>query len=97
MKSNKLQKQYQSICNQYIEEFCEKQEVSFEGWVADQVGGIAVCSFDFYFSFQDIVLDINSDQPKGAIIDWYHQNIENPEKSINYYSYSKGLRISDLM
>jgi hypothetical protein len=45
-----------------------------------------------FFNFQDIVWDINSKQPKGLIVDWYYESIENPKKSMNYYSYTKGLR-----
>ena len=69
--------------------------MDFIGWVADIVGGIASCN-DFYFNFQDIVWDINSKQPKGAIVDWYYDNLDIPKKSINYYSYTKGLRVSEL-
>lgn len=95
IKLNELKKQYEFVCNEYVTKFCNKQELIFEGWVGDTIGGIACCN-DFYFNFEDIVLDINSKQPKGAIIDWYYSNLEEAEKSINYYSYTKGLRISDL-
>jgi hypothetical protein len=90
-----LKKQYELVCNEYIKRFCEKQEMDFEGWVGDQVGGIACCN-EFFFNFQDIVLDINLEQPKEMIIDWYYENLETPEKSINYYSYTRGLRIYDV-
>lgn len=93
MNQNTLQERYESICSEYIQEFCKKQEMDFEGWVGNTIGGIAVCN-DFFFSYQDIVLDINSNQPKGLIVDWYYQNLETPEKSINYYSYTKGLRLA---
>jgi hypothetical protein len=90
-KLDTLKRQYEFACNEYAKRFCNKQEMNFEGWVRDVVGGIAYCN-DFLFNFQDIVWDINSKQPKGAIIDWYYSNLEHPEKSINYYSYTKGLR-----
>ncbi len=94
-KLNELKKQYEFVCNEYVTKFCNKQEMDFEGWVGDTIGGIAYCN-DFYFNFQDIVWDINSKQPKGVIIDWYYENLEIPEKSINYFSYTKGLRVSEL-
>jgi hypothetical protein len=90
-----LKKQYESICNKYILTFCEKQDFIFEGWVADIVGGVACCN-DFFFSFDDIVLDVNTEQKPGDIIDWYYGNLEIDGVHINYYSYIKGLRISDL-
>ncbi len=95
MSLKKLQKDYYNICNEYIDAFIKKQSMSFNGWVGDTVGGIAYCN-DFYFNFQDIVWDINSKQPKGAIVDWYYENLDIPEKSINYFSYTKGLRVSEL-
>lgn len=91
----RLQNKYESVCNEYIDAFIKKQSMSFEGWVGDTIGGIALCN-DFYFNFQDIVWDINSKQPKGSITDWYYQNLDAPEKSINYYSYTKGLRVSEI-
>lgn len=88
-----LETSYKSVCSKYISSFCEKQEMEFYGWVGDIVGGVALCS-DFFFNFQDIVWDVNSEQLKGLIIDWYYECLEIPEKSINYYSYTKGLRAS---
>ena len=93
MSLKKLQKDYYNICNEYIDAFIKKQSMSFNGWVGNTIGGIAYCN-DFYFNFQDIVWDINSKQPKGAIVDWYYENLEVAEKSINYYSYTKELRVS---
>ena len=90
-----LKETYEFACNKYLKDFCNKQEMTNEGWVNDDVGGVAICS-DFYFNLRDIVWDINSNQPRGKIIDWYHQNLETPEKSINYYSFTKGLRIADI-
>ena len=83
-----LKKQYEFVCNEYVIIFCDKQEIDFDGWVGDTIGGIACCN-DFYFNFQDIVWDVNSNQPKGTIIDWYSQNLYSPENSKNYYSYTK--------
>ena len=82
------------IWNDYVQKFCNKQELTNEGWVNDDIGGIAICS-ELYFNFRDIVWDINSEQPKGQIIDWYYENLHNV-KAIDYYSYTKGLRIADI-
>lgn len=90
-----LKKRYENICNEYVLKFCEKQDMNFEGWVGDFIGGIAMCS-DFYFDFSDIVLDINTKQSKHTIIEWHDQNVENENKIINYYSFTKGLRIKDI-
>jgi len=93
-----LKLKYENICNEYIAQFCKKQLFDYEdaSWVGDVVGGIVQVS-DFYFNFSDIVWDVNSNQDPNVIIDWYNDSIENlKEKSINYYSYTKGLRYKDL-
>jgi len=95
MEIEELNKVYESTCNRYVQIFCEKQDMSFEGWVGNQIGGVVCCS-DMYFNIDDIVTDVNLKQPKGQIVDWYYDNIGNPKKSINYFSYTKGLRIADI-
>jgi hypothetical protein len=94
-KIEKLKKDYEKVCNQYMKLFCEKQDLGFDGFVGDEVGGVACCN-DFFFNFQDIVWDVNAKIPKGVIIEWYDAQLENPEKAINYYSYTKGLRHQDI-
>ncbi len=92
MKRSQLKKQYEKSCVAYIEKFCDKQGMVFNGWIGDQVGGVAYCN-DFFFNFLDIVWDINSGQKKGLIVDWYYNGMT---EGINYFNYTKGLRISDL-
>lgn len=84
----KLKNDYEKACNNYVKSFCEKQDMEFYGWVDNKVGEIALCN-DFYFNLFDIVWDINSNQPKYRIIDWYYEVMEYPEKSINYYNWTK--------
>lgn len=91
IKIEKLKRDYEKACNQYMKLFCEKQDLYFDGFVNDDIGGIALCS-DFFFNFQDIVWDVNAKIPKGVIIEWYDAQLENHERAINYYSYTKGLR-----
>ncbi len=88
----KLSKRYENVVSEYIELFCKKHELDFECWVGGNIGGIACFGDVFYFSFQVIVWDINTNQKKGLIIQWLYESIDNYEKSINYYSYTKGLR-----
>lgn len=91
---NKLLKlRYENACNEYVDVFCKKQEMTNEGWVNDDVGEIICCS-SYFFNLRDIRHDIDTNQPKGQIIDWYYECLDYPMESINYYSYSKGLRIN---
>lgn len=46
--------------------------------------------------YVDIFHDVDSEQPKGFITDWYYDNLEFKDKAINYYSYTKGLRVKDI-
>lgn len=79
----------------YIDLFCQKQEVYADGWIGEIKGGIN-CFADAYLSFDDIRTDLELNAPKGMIFEWFWDNVENDSKAINYYSYVKGLRISDI-
>ena len=53
---------------------------------------VLLCS-DFNFTMHEIKLDIDTKQQVGTII-WYDDNMI--DNHISYYSYIKGLRISEL-
>ena len=92
-----LKKRYESICQDYIDVFCEKQEIQFDGWLGDIVGGTAWFMGQYFLNFNDIAYDVNSNQPAGLILKWQDDFIDSGvETAINYWSYSKGLRYSDL-
>jgi len=96
-KSEKLKKTYFSVCNKYLKAFCEKQDFEFDenAWVNEDIGGVAMIN-DMFLNFSDIVWDVNSEQPKGMITEWYYMCLENAINSINYFSYTHGIRIKDL-
>lgn len=48
---SEFKKQYESICNEYINIFAKKQNLDFDGWISDDVGGIALFSCQYSFSF----------------------------------------------
>lgn len=87
---------YEHICNDYVQTFAKKQELDFDGWVGNDIGGLALFSCaELHFNLSDIVFDINTNQPKGKIIDWYYGYLEN-EKKMNYKSYCNGLKFEKL-
>ena len=95
-----LKAYYEKACNEYIKAFCKKQEIEFDYWISDEVGGIASFIDQYYFDIQTIRYDIDTDQPKGLILQWQNDCVDNamskfeqnklPE--INYIAYSKGVR-----
>lgn len=95
---DKLKQNFEKSCADYIEYFSKKQEIEFEFWVADEMGGIAVfCGAEYFFSLTDIILDINSQQPKGFILNWQNESVDyslrhDDKLYINYNSYIKGAR-----
>jgi hypothetical protein len=40
-----LKADYEAICMEYIERFCKRQEMDFEGWVGNDVGGFFILLF----------------------------------------------------
>ncbi len=99
--NEELQTQYENVCNEYIRRFCEKQEIDFDGWVGDEVGGIASFIHQYFFNMSDIILDITTNQPVGFILDWQSDGVDynlfkDNTEHINYNSYIMGLRYSDL-
>lgn len=93
----KINKQWEFVCNEYIIKFCNKQNLSFDGWIADEIGGIALFIGQYSFNLSDIVLDLNSRQKKGFILNWQNDLIDynlknNGSRYINYKSYIMGLR-----
>lgn len=91
-----LKEKYERIVNAYIKEFEKKQDMQLEFWVGDEVGGICTFGDVLFFSFDDIRHDIDTNQPKGQILDWLYQSIERDGHTMNYKSWSMGLRYSDI-
>jgi hypothetical protein len=101
IKLQELKNQYDFACNEYLQKFCNKQQIESDGWVGDEVGGIASFCCEYFFSISDIVFDINSKQPKGLILQWQNDGVEynmcgDKNESINYKSYTMGLRYEQL-
>jgi hypothetical protein len=102
MKIEELNEKYEFICNEFVAKFEKKQQINFEGWVGDEIGGIASFSFQYFFNLSDIIFDLKTNQPKGCIKNWSNEETdfnvfnENPHH-INYKSYTMGLRHENLI
>jgi len=89
---------YNQICNLIVNAFCEKQNLNFDYWVADEIGGIADIN-GYFFNLSDIIIDLKNDTPKGAILEWQDQVLEanlfkepGQTEFINYRSWLMGAR-----
>jgi len=96
MKTSNLKKQYEVIVDKYIKVFCKKQDFYLEYWVADEIGGTACFGDIYYFSFDDIRYDIDTEQPAELILNWINDSVQYEDLKINYKSYSNGLRFEYL-
>ena len=101
---NNVYSEWESICDKWIKIFCEKQQLKFDGWIGDEIGGIAsfcrntsiYCSYSF--NFLDIILDITTKQTPKFILDWYENytdNAINKRKTISYWAYTKGANFNE--
>jgi len=97
MDKEQLKTAFDKACNDYVTAFVEKQGYQFDGWIGDDVGGIAEFAGQYFFNIGDIIQDIDTEQPEGLIMQWQDESLEfsynKPNcKFINYKSYCMGLR-----
>lgn len=101
VKLQELNRQYNLVYNEWVQKFCNKQQIDFDGWVSDEVGGIASFACQYFFTLSDIILDLNTKQPKGNILNWQIEDVDfnmfnEKQQHINYKSYTMGLRHEQL-
>ena len=86
----KLKTKYNTIVEQYLIAFVEKQELDIENcyWVADRIGEILSVNEQYYFNFNDIRFDVDNNVKAGLIFKWQNESIENNLK-VNYENYLK--------
>ncbi len=89
-----LKEKYEKLVGEYITEFVKKQDYEFDGWVADDIGGIAVFIEQYFFNFDNIRYDIDNDVEVGLIFKWQDFGIEkyfeeDKISNINYKSFIK--------
>jgi len=81
-----MKKRFEKAVAEYVKAFCKKHGLEFEFWVADLIGTVGSFS-DYYFTMEDIRLDIDTKQPKGKIFDWYEHHLVKKNNHVNYYTY----------
>lgn len=96
MKINELKKDWEKLTNEYVKNFCEKHEISFEEeymWVADVVGGIVNVG-DYFIDFSIIKYDIDNNISEEKFDKWYWKSLEvyqiTEENYLSYEAFCKG-------
>jgi hypothetical protein len=77
-----MKEQYEKAVQRYINAFCDKQNLEFGFWAAEEVGEVCFIN-DFSFDFSDIRRDIDNKVPIGKIIEWYDYSMIN-QPSMDY-------------
>ena len=59
----KIKKEFEKVCNAYIEKLTKILDVDFCGWIGDEVGSVANFSNDMFLDFSNIkyFVDNNTD------------------------------------
>lgn len=96
MEAKTLKQQYENVIDKYIKAFEEKHNTSLEYWVADDKTGIACFGDCAFFNLSDIIYDIDNIIKPDLIFQWIYDCVDNEGKTLNFQSYSKGLRFEDI-
>lgn len=90
-----LRGKLERILKEYIRKFEKKHELELEFAVADDLMGI-LCFGDYYFSINEIIHCIDTNQPKHLILDWHDESVKYEDVKINFQSWCMGLRFEHL-
>lgn len=90
-----LKEKYDSACNEYAKRFAKKQGLRFDYWIGhdDQIGSLASFSETYYFTMENIKLDIDRNIPKGSALKWHEDSANlhyTCQGDMNYFSYLMG-------
>lgn len=83
-----LKTQWRRLCNQYLQEFVEKHEITLEPypWVADNPGTVAMLG-DYFVSMENIRYDIDNNIPVGWFEEWYDKHTEYTSLELKYMNF----------
>lgn len=99
-KERQLREELEEILKSYIRKFEAKHDVKLQYAVDDNIMGVLDFGYVYFFNAADVVFDIDHDLPKGMILQWAEDSIDdskNPARqTINLLSYAMGLRFEDL-
>lgn len=98
--NDQLRKELEETLMAYIRLFEEKHELDLQYMINDDIMGVLDFGDMYVFNMTDVVYDIDHDLPKGLILQWAEDSVDdskNPTRqTINLHSYAQGLRFEDL-
>lgn len=83
-----MKKQLEKVLKQYIKEFENKQYLTFEFAVDDNLMEVISFGSVYFFNMSDIIYDVDNDIKENIIIEWLEYTLQEKDY-INYRTYLK--------
>ena len=83
-----MKKQLEKVLKQYIKEFENKQDLTFEFAVDDNLMEVISFGSVYFFNMSDIIYDVDNAIKENIIIEWCEYTIQEKDY-INYRTYLK--------
>ena len=83
-----MKKQLEKVLKQYIKEFENKQDLTFEFAVDDNLMEVISFGSVYFFNMSDIIYDVDNAIKENMIIEWLEYTLQEKDY-INYRTYLK--------
>ena len=83
-----MKKQLEKVLKQYIKEFENKQDLTFEFAVDDNLMEVISFGSVYFFNMSDIIYDVDNAIKENIIIEWLEYTLQEKDY-INYRTYLK--------
>ena len=83
-----MKKQLEKVLKQYIKEFENKQDLTFEFAVDDNLMEVISFGSVYFFYMSDIIYDVDNAIKENIIIEWLEYTLQEKDY-INYRTYLK--------
>ena len=83
-----MKKQLEKVLKQYIKEFENKQDLTFEFAVDDNLMEVISFGSVYFFNMSDIIYDVDNAIKENTIIEWLEYTLQEKDY-INYRTYLK--------
>ena len=83
-----MKKQLEKVLKQYIKEFENKQDLTFEFAVDDNLMEVISFGSVYFFNMSDIIYDVDNAIKENIILEWLEYTLQEKDY-INYRTYLK--------